>query len=70
MATELTDFERLVKDMRTAQKAYFRSRASSALEAAKRLEKEVDRHIAEREAEIDGEKKSSQLQLDLGGFGY
>ena len=70
MTTELTDFEKLVKEMRDAQKTYFRTRDASVLQSSKRLEREVDKYIADRETEIENEGKASQLQLDLGGFGY
>ena len=45
----LTDFEKLVKDMRAAQRTYFRTRNDTILKAAKELEREVDRRIAEKE---------------------
>jgi len=41
----LNEFARLVKDMRQAQKQYFRERGGDNLEASKKLEKMVDRKI-------------------------
>lgn len=43
----LRDFTRLVNDMRTAQRLYFRNRDSSDLRRSKSLESQVDRVIAE-----------------------
>lgn len=42
-----SEFVKLVKEMREAQKLYFRTRTGSALELSKRLEKEVDAKIEE-----------------------
>lgn len=39
------DFIKLVRDMRTAQKAYFRRRTSEALESSKELERKVDTYL-------------------------
>lgn len=41
-------FYKLVADMRHAQKEYFRTRSTSALEASKRLEKAVDEALKEK----------------------
>jgi mitochondrial fission protein ELM1 len=38
----LSEFAQLVKDMRTAQKSYFKTRNNIDLETSKRLEKQVD----------------------------
>lgn len=38
----LEDLARLVNEMRQAQKTYFRTKSASALDEAKRLEKQVD----------------------------
>ena len=43
----LTQFEKLVKVMRAMQKAYFRTREAQTLNASKRLEKEVDKYLAD-----------------------
>jgi hypothetical protein len=40
-----TDLARLVADMRRAQREYFRTRSSAALEASKALERRVDRAV-------------------------
>ena len=45
----LTQFEKLVKVMRAMQKAYFRTREAQTLNASKRLEKEVDKYLADKE---------------------
>lgn len=45
------DFRALVKAMRAAQKAYFKSRDRSVLQEAQRIEREVDRAL---EAETGG----------------
>ena len=45
----LTEFEKLVKEMRAMQKAYFRTREAQTLNASKRLEKEVDKYLAAKE---------------------
>lgn len=44
-----TDFITLVKRMRDAQKGYFRTRTTDALEKSKALEKMVDWNIKEME---------------------
>ena len=53
------EFVRLVKDMRAAQRRYFRERTPQALEESKRLEREVD--AAVKAAGDD------QGKLDFGG---
>ena len=42
MEKRMTDFIRLVSDMRAAQKAFFRSRSVAALRESKEIEKKVD----------------------------
>ena len=41
----MTDFEKLVSDMRRAQKDYFKTKDANILLEAKRLEKEVDKAL-------------------------
>jgi hypothetical protein len=41
----MTDFERLVEQMREFQRLYYRTRAKSTLERCKRIEAQVDRHL-------------------------
>ena len=41
----LLDLVPLVKQMRAAQKEYFRTRAKDVLEESKSLERETDRHL-------------------------
>lgn len=41
----MNEFEKLVAEMRTAQKEYFRHRGTIALTTSKRLEKQVDDHL-------------------------
>jgi len=43
---EFDEFVRRVKEMRAAQRLYFKTRTPSALSSAKALEKEVD-HLVE-----------------------
>lgn len=38
-------FRRLVREMREAQKRYFKTRSLDVLETSKRLEREVDREL-------------------------
>ena len=54
--SELKEFKELVKEMRAMQRAYFRTREASTLQACKRLESEVDRRIAAIEAKEGGDK--------------
>ncbi len=51
----LSEFEKLVYEMRSAQINYFRTRSKEALHQSKQLEKRVDKYL------ID--KKSDQLTL-------
>jgi len=53
-ARELEEIVRLGAKMRTAQKAYFRTRASEKLEESKRLEREFDARATKKldEAEV------------------
>ena len=57
----MTDFEKLVLDMRSAQKLYFSTRSSDALNKSKALEKQVDAML---KAKKDGES-NAQLELDF-----
>jgi hypothetical protein len=43
-----SEFTRLVADMRTNQRTYFRSRSASALQAATAMERRVDEEIRRR----------------------
>ena len=43
------DFINIVKEMRKAQKEYFRTRSQASLTKSKELEKTVDKLLAERE---------------------
>ena len=63
--TELSEFERLVREMRTAQRAYFRSRSSGVLEASKRLEREVDTFLKARQEEIEAARLEANLEFDF-----
>jgi hypothetical protein len=45
--TTVEELARLVNEMRTAQKEYFRTRSGSALENSKRLERKVDEAVGE-----------------------
>ena len=57
--TAMNEFEKLVKEMRSMQKAYFRTREAQTLNASKRLEKEVDKYLADKE--------NPQMELFGGG---
>jgi|TARA_Y100000296_G_scaffold33048_1_gene38269 hypothetical protein len=43
---KLEEFAALVNKMRQAQKEYFRTRSLSAIDSAKKLEREVDKALA------------------------
>lgn len=45
---ELTKFEKLVFEMRTAQKQYFKERQMFHLMESKKLEKKVDKHLDDK----------------------
>ena len=42
----MNDFEKLVLEMRNAQKEYFKHRGTIALQTSKKLEREVDQHLS------------------------
>jgi hypothetical protein len=46
----LEEFTKLVADMRHAQKEYFRTRSTAALEQSKRLERRVDEALTQSAA--------------------
>ena len=53
------DFEKLVREMRKAQKEFFRTRSREALGKSKELEREVDKYLEERQLGgdlFDGDK--------------
>ena len=50
----LTEFEKTVKAMREEQRLYFQTREKAHLEQAKRLERSVDRMLAEKEGCFQG----------------
>ena len=41
------EFRKLVSEMRHAQKNYFRTRSGDALDKSKRLERQVDKELAD-----------------------
>jgi hypothetical protein len=47
---EFLEFIDLVRQMRTAQKEYFKTRDKGVLERSKSLERQVDRYIVEQTA--------------------
>ena len=49
----MTDFEKMVKAMRKAQREYFVTRSPAMLQEAKRLEYEVDKALAAAETRDD-----------------
>lgn len=54
---ELRQLWQKVKEMRQAQKTYFKTRSGDALQASKNLEREVDQMITRLECEL-GEQKT------------
>lgn len=57
------DFFNLVREMREAQRSYFRTRSKDLLEKSKLLESEVDREIS-RVDKLLGEKQCPKLPLE------
>lgn len=57
------DFFNLVREMREAQRSYFRTRSKDLLEKSKLLESEVDREIARVDTILD-EKQCPKLPLE------
>ena len=53
----LLDLVPLVKQMRAAQKEYFRTRAKDVLEESKSLERETDRHLAALDELAKGQQR-------------
>lgn len=51
----MNEFEKLVYEMRSAQKEYFRTRSKDVLQKSKQLEKRVDEYLKD--------KKNNQLTL-------
>lgn len=56
------EFFDLVREMREAQRSYFRTRSKDLLEKSKQLEREVDREIT-RVDKLLGEKTNPGLPL-------
>lgn len=54
---ELCQLWQKVKEMRQAQKTYFKTRSGDALQASKNLEREVDQMITRLEGEL-GEQRT------------
>lgn len=46
----MNEFEKLVYEMRSAQKEYFRTRSKDVLQQSKQLEKRVDEYLRDRKA--------------------
>jgi hypothetical protein len=65
---EMTDFEKLVLDMRDAQKRYFKTRSNDALEKAKAYERMVDLYLDDIRKQEQSEQDAKQLRLDLGAY--
>ena len=53
--TNTDEFYNLVESMRTAQKRYFKTRDANYLEESRKLEKAVDKALAEHEEAKRGE---------------
>lgn len=56
-------FYEMVRLMRNAQKIYFQTRTTSALEAAKQWENEIDR-IIEQTEKIKAERREPRLNFE------
>lgn len=54
---KLLELVPLVKQMRAAQKEYFRTRDQSVLSESKSLERETDRHLAELDELAKGQQR-------------
>ena len=57
----MTEFVKLVKDMRKAQKDFFKFRRPLDMQTAKQLEKEVDKTIAALEVQSTPEHSQQEL---------
>lgn len=55
----ITEFEKLVRQMREMQRDFFKTRSKEALQSAKVLERSVDAYLLEKE------KVENQSKLDL-----
>ena len=44
----MNDFEKLVYEMRSAQKEYFRTRSKEVLHQSKQLERRVDKYLIDK----------------------
>jgi hypothetical protein len=44
----MNDFEKLVLEMRSAQKGYFRTRSKEILQLSKQLERRVDEYLRDK----------------------
>ena len=67
---EIIQYVELVALMRQAQRDYYQNRFTTLLQAAKQLERDVDRATAAMRAEmerVDQEKPAQQLALWGGG---
>ena len=67
---EIIQYVELVALMRQAQRDYYQNRFTTLLQAAKQLERDVDRATAAMRAEmerVDQEKTAQQLALWGGG---
>ena len=49
----MTDFEKLVKEMRKTQNAFFKTHDYSVLDKARELERQVDKYLADLEVGPD-----------------
>lgn len=52
---DLEQLKSLVRDMRTAQKEYFKTRSHDALQRSKALEKRVDEEVAKKPVVTDSD---------------
>ena len=58
---EMTEFMQLVREMRKAQKEYFKSRDRDVLAKSKQLEKRVDDEIKKEEAVAENQEQLDKI---------
>ena len=62
MSENLNSFEQCVKEMREAQRLYFKTRDKAVLEKAKELERKVDYWLEKKQNVIENEEKLKVLE--------
>lgn len=59
----MTEFMQLVREMRKAQKDYFKTRDRNVLAKSKQLEKRVDDEIKKEEALVENQEQLDKIAL-------